>query len=148
MLLDLARIYHQLKSAEAAAGKPDAAAALAALDRALDIAEYIRQQRNGALQDATATWYEGWFPRVEEANGRRFLDKVDDVKDHLPVRTVDLSYLVYRELLYPLGEWAAQTVAARNLYAQAHHLPVREVQFDWKGITTRVSTQRVSDDEN
>ncbi len=148
MLLDLARIYHQLKSAEAVAGKPDATAALAALDRALDIAEYIRQQRNGALQDATATWYEGWFPRVEEANGRRFLDKVDDVKDHLPVRTVDLSYLVYRELLYPLGEWAAQTVAVRNLYAQSHHLPVREVQFDWKGITTRVSTQRVSDDEN
>jgi hypothetical protein len=148
MLLDLARINHQLKSAEAAAGKPDAAAALVALDRALDTAEYIRQQRNGALQDATATWYENWFPRVEEANGRRFLDKVDDVKDHLPVRTVDLSYLVYRELLYPLGEWAAQTVAARNQYAQAHHLPVREVRFDWKDTSTRVSTPRVSDDEN
>jgi hypothetical protein len=134
MLLDLARISHQLKSAETAAGKPDAAAALAALDRALDTAEYIHQQRNGALQDATATWYESWFPRVEEANGRRFLDKVDDVKDHLPVRTVDMSYLVYRELLYPLGEWFAQTVAVRNQYAQAHHLPVREVRFDWKYV--------------
>ena len=148
MLLDLARISHQLKSAETAAGKGDAAAALAALDRALDTAEYIRQQRNEALQDATATWYESWSPRVEEANGRRFLDKVDDVKDHLPVRTVDMSYLVYRELLYPLGEWVAQTVAVRNQYAQAHHLPVREVQFDWKNTSTRVSMPRGSDDEN
>jgi hexosaminidase len=148
MLLDLARISHQLKSAEAAAGKGDTAAALAALDRALDTAEYIRQQRNGALQDATATWYESWSPRVEEANGRRFLDKVDDVKDHLPVRTVDMTYLVYRELLYPLGEWVAQAVAVRNQYAQAHHLPVREVPFDWKNTSTRVSTPRGSDDDN
>jgi hypothetical protein len=148
MLLDFARISHRLRSAEAAAAKENAAAALAALDRALDTAEYIRQQRNGALQDATATWYESWFPRVEEANGRRFLDKVDDVKDHLPVRTVDMSYLVYRELLYPLGEWVAQTVSVRNQYARAHHLPVREVQFDWKNTSTPVSMLRVSDDED
>ena len=132
MILDLGRMNDLLKSAAGAAGKPDASAAVGALDEALDLAESVRQQRNAALQDATATWYKSWFPRVAEANGRRYLDKVDNVKDHYPLRTVDMSYLIYRELLYPLGEWAAEVEAARNAYAQAHHLPVRERIPDWK----------------
>ena len=97
-----------LASAQTYAGQNNAEKAVASLDRALGIAENIRQQRNQALIDLTATWYKSWFPRVPEANGRTFLDKVDDVKDHQPVRTVDMSYLVYRELLYPMGTWAAQ----------------------------------------
>ena len=101
--LDLQRISAQLKSAEMHAGQADADEAVAALDQALNIAASIHTGRNEALENATQTWYESWFPRVSEANGRRFLDKVDDVKDHLPVRTVDMSYLIYRELLYPLG---------------------------------------------
>jgi len=132
MILDMSRMNDLLKAAAAAAGKPDAPAAVGALDEALDLAESVRQRRNAALQDATATWYKSWFPRVAEANGRRYLDKVDDVKDHYPVRTVGMSYLIYRELLFPLGEWAAQVETVRNSYAQAHHLPVRESILDWK----------------
>jgi hexosaminidase len=81
-------------------------------------------------------WYKSWYPRVAEANGRRYLDEVDNVKDHLPVRTVDMSYLVYRELLYPLGQWADEVRAARNRYAQAHELPARNDRFDWKDTKT------------
>ena len=125
MLQDLARINEELKSAEAAARTPDAAAAVGAIDHALDLAESIRQQRNRTLDETTATWYRSWFPRVEEANGRRYLNRVDNVKDHVPVRTVDMSYLVYRELLYPLDDWAQQVMAVRNRYAQAHGLPLR-----------------------
>jgi hexosaminidase len=132
MLLDLQRISAQLKSAETYAGAADAEKAVAALDQALNIAESIRTRRNEALENATQTWYESWFPRVSEANGRRFLDKVDDVKDHLPVRTVDMSYLIYRELLYPLGDWASRTIAVRNEYAAAYHLPARIFSLDWK----------------
>jgi hexosaminidase len=132
MLLDLHRMSDQLKSAETYAGQAEAAKAVAALDQALNIARSIQAGRNEALENATQTWYEGWFPRVPEANGRQFLDKVDDVKDHLPVRTVDLSYLIYRELLYPLGDWASRTVAVRNEYAAAHQLPARTFSLDWK----------------
>ena len=135
MLRDLGRISQDLQSAEAAAGRADGPAALQAIDAALDLAQHIGEERNVALHDVTAAWYETWFPRVPEANGRRFLDKVDDVKDHLPVRTVDMTYLIYRQLLYPLGDWAAQTLAARNQYAQAHHLETREMRFDWKDTT-------------
>jgi hypothetical protein len=86
---------------------------------------------------------------VKEANGRKYLDKVDDIKDHQPVRTVDMSYLVYRELLYPLGEWAKTVIAVRNEYATAHKIPSRSYIFDWKDTSpakTSPRTPDVSDD--
>ena len=42
-----------------------------------------------------------------------------------------MSYLIYRELMYPLGEWAAGTETARNQFAQAHHLPPRHQKLKW-----------------
>jgi hexosaminidase len=146
MIQDLGRISDALKAAESAAGKAEAEHALASLDRAIDISENIRQHRNQALQNATATWYQSWFPRVKEANGRQYLDQVDDVKDHEPVRTVDMSYLVYRELLYPMGDWAKQVIAARNEYANAHKLPVRNLSFDWKETSKTVTAARTADE--
>jgi hexosaminidase len=131
MILALGRIDRSLKSASVSAARPDAAEALAALDEALNMAESIRDERNRALQDATTTWYKTWYPRVAEANGRTYLDQVDNVKDHVPVRTVDMSYLVYRELLFPLGEWAERVKAVRNSYAEAHNLPQRQGSLDW-----------------
>jgi flagellin-specific chaperone FliS len=148
MLLDLARIQTALQAARAAGAKADAKRAVAALDRALDIAENIREQRNQAFSDTVSTWYKTWYPRVAEANGRRFVDKVDDVKDHLPVRTVDMTYLIYRQLLYPLGDWAAKTQAVRNQYAAAHDLPARSSSWEWKDTSAIVSTPRASDGDN
>jgi hypothetical protein len=147
MLRELGRMVDALGAAQSYAGQNNAARAVAALDRALGIAENIRQARNQVLNDATATWYKTWFPRVPEANGRTFLDTVDDVKDHQPVRTVDMSYLVYRELLYPLGTWASQVTAIRNKYAQAHQLPARTEVLNWKDTSSGVSTGRTPDEE-
>jgi hexosaminidase len=148
MLLDLARINTALQASQAAAAKADAKRAVAALDRALDIAENIREQRNQAFSNAVSTWYKSWYPRVAQANGRRFVDKVDDVKDHLPVRTVDMTYLIYRQLLYPLGDWAAKTQAVRNQYAGAHDLPARPGSWDWKDTSVMVTTPRAGDGDN
>jgi len=73
MILDLGRICDLLKTAQTAAGQGDGGEALAALDEALNTAARIQRRRNRALQDATSTWYRTWFPRVAEANGRRYL---------------------------------------------------------------------------
>ena len=135
MLHDLGKISDELRSAESAAGRPHAPAALEALDRALDGAEFIRRERNRTLDETTATWYQSWFPRVEEANGRRYLNAVDDVKDHVPVRTVDMTYLIYRELLYPLDDWGQQVLTARNKYARNHGLAPRQGKLDWKSTS-------------
>jgi len=109
------------------------------LDQALNLAADIRNRRNEALRNAEEIWYQQWFPRVAEANGRRFLNQVDDVKDHLPVRTVDLSYLIYRQLLYPFDDWAQRTVAARNAYAEAHHLPAKPFSLHWNSTSVEAT---------
>ena len=135
MILELGRMSELLKAAQTAVRQGKDSEAIASLDEALNAAAGIQRRRNRALQNATSTWYKTWFPRVAEANGRRYLNQVDDVKDHRPVRTVDMSYLVYRELLYPLGDWADGTLAARNEYARAHQLPVRAGELNWKDTT-------------
>jgi hypothetical protein len=132
MLLDLQKIDNLLAAAERAAARADAREAIASVDSALDIAREIRNGRNEALHNVVQTWYKSWFPRVAEANGRRYLLEVDDVKDYLPYRTADMSYLVYRELLLPLGNWYDQVENARNQYAKGYDLPDRTDKFDWE----------------
>ena len=134
MLRSLGAIDVMLQDAAAAAGKNQAKQAIQYADRALDTARSIQWSRNRALRDAQEIWYESWYPRVPEANGRKFLNVLDDVKDHLPDRTSDMSYLVYRELLLPVGEWVDHIRSARNRYAQAHHEPERNDAFDWTDL--------------
>jgi len=137
MLRDLGKIDEMLASAAERARQGSPKEALAALDRALDLAQAIRSARNTALAQATAIWYRAWYPRVAEANGRRFLHELDDVKDHPPDRTVDMSYLVYRELLLPFGEWFEEARRARNGYAQTQGLAARRDAFDWTAYAPR-----------
>jgi len=139
MLQSMRQIDSQLKLAADHARRAESAEAVAALDQALMLASGIRDRRNEALQSAEDTWYQQWFPRVSEANGRHFLNQVDDVKDHLPVRTVELSYLIYRELLYPFDDWAKRTVAARNEYAAAHGLAPTSLSLEWNNTTIPVA---------
>jgi hexosaminidase len=136
MLSGIGRMDALVEAAQKAAAEGKAKNALESLDGALGIAENIRQHRNLALRDAVSTWYKSWWPRVEEANGRRFLHQLDDVKDHVPDRTVDMTYLVYRELQLPFGEWVSAVRGTRNQYAAANHLPEKTGEFDWRDTET------------
>ncbi len=134
MLGSLQNIDSALAEADKSATAGAASEALASLDRALDAAVQIREDRNSALADAVSTWSVTWLPRVQQAGGRRFLHEVDDVKDHLPDRTVDMSYLVYRELLLPFEAWYQATQRVRNDYARAHALPARDIPLRWNTL--------------
>ena len=90
--------------------------------------------RNRALHEAEAVWCQTWFPRVAEANGRKFLHEVDDVKDHLPDRTVEMTYLVLRQMQLPVNDWFERVRGARNRYAEAHQVPARDDKFDWQDL--------------
>ncbi len=136
MLIGIGRMCASLDAAQKAATGGKAKDALTSLDQALDIARDIQRQRNVALHDATAIWYKSWFPRVAEANGRKFLHELDDVKDHVPDRTVDMTYLVGRELLLPFGDWVASIQTARNDFAAAHHLLADTREFKWLDTET------------
>ncbi len=132
MLLAIGHMCSALESAQKAAAEDKSKDALEHLDSALGAAQNIRRQRNIALRDAIVAWQKSWLPRVESANGRKFLHQLDDVKDHVPDRTVDMSYLVYRELQLPFGEWVNAIIRARNQYAAAHQLPENSLAFDWQ----------------
>lgn len=134
MLRSLAAIDRQLQSASSAAANNQAARAVQAADRALDEARAMQWTRNRAFHDAESAFYKTWYPRVSEANGRRFLHQVDDVKDHLPDRTTDMTYLILREMQLPVNEWVERIRSARNRYAQAHQLPARDDKFDWRDL--------------
>ncbi|MCC7499979.1 MAG: beta-N-acetylhexosaminidase [Bryobacterales bacterium] len=133
-LLSLGQVDEALaRAAESAAGNQPASA-IGALDRALDEVRRMRAQRNRVYHDVVAVWYESWFPRTAEANGRRFLHELDDVKDHVPDRTVDMSYLIQRELDLRLGQWYEKVQAVRNGYAAAHQQPMRSRPLNWGSL--------------
>jgi hypothetical protein len=115
--------------------------ALGDLDQALDIAGRIRDQRNQMLQDVTATWYETWFPRVREANGRKVAREPQNFVDTKTTESAQrrqqgLLYLIDREFSLPFGDWVNRVIEARNRYAAAHHLHAREGNFDWQDAAT------------
>jgi len=131
MLLSLDAVDQALSHARdaAAAGSPHKA--ITELDKALRLAQQMRHERNMEYRDAVQTWSKSWLPRVAEANGRRYLHQVDDVKDHLPDRTVDMTYLVYRELQLPMEHWFELTQQVRNEFARSHQLPEQHLALHW-----------------
>ncbi|MGJ5813969.1 glycoside hydrolase family 20 zincin-like fold domain-containing protein [Paludibaculum fermentans] len=131
LLLDLGRISTQLQGARDAARNQKPREAVEALDRTLRLARGIQQRRNRTLRDTVSTWQKSWFPRTAAANGRTYLHELDDVKDHVPDRTVDMSYLVQRELALPMGRWVESLLNVRNAYAAAHALPGEPGAFQW-----------------
>lgn len=141
MLKGLDEINASLERAQEQAAKLKYAEAVAALDLALDAAGRIRDERNQALQDVTATWYKTWFPRVREANGRHVAHTPQSFVDTASTesarrRQEGLVYLIDRELSLPFGGWVNQVQDVRNHYAAAHSLPAREGSFDWQDTTT------------
>jgi hexosaminidase len=131
MLFHLQQIDKLLKKSSDSAFS-DPVAAISFLDQALNIVGIIRSERNETLSSVTALWYQDWYPRVAEANGRKYFDRVDDIKDHLPVRTVDMSYLVYRQIHFPLGRWAENVRVVRNQFAAEYGLPPRTEIINWE----------------
>jgi hypothetical protein len=141
MLKDLEEISTHLGTAQDRAAKLQYAEVVAALDQALDTAGRVRDERNQALHDATTTWYQTWFPRVREANGRHVARAPQDFVDTQTSETarrgqVGLLYLIDREFSLPFGEWVNELQEVRNHYATAHSLPARERKFDWRDTET------------
>ncbi len=132
MLRSLVSIDAALEAAGKAAAQGRAADAVFSVDQALATAEGIRGERNRTLRQVNDIWLQSWQPRVSEAKGRRFLHVMDDVKDHVPDWTIDMTYVIYRELLLPLGEWVSKVQVARNEYASRNNLATKEMSFDWK----------------
>ena len=134
MLLYLKKISELLQSASEMSNK-NPENALSMIDQSLNLAALIKRERNNVLDSSVNVWYNDWLPLVSEANGRKYLHAMDDVKDHRPLRTADMSYLIYRELKYPMDKWADEIVKTRNEFAHSHSLKQRVFNLKWKEYT-------------
>jgi hexosaminidase len=117
MISDLSNVNGYLKKASQKAAAKNPSQAIGFVDSALNLVGDIKMEREAVLAHIEDVWYKEWMPLVLEANGRHFLQAVDDIKDHQPVRTYDLSYLFYRQLNYPLGKWTDSVKHNRDVYA-------------------------------
>jgi hypothetical protein len=141
LLRGLEKTSRNLRTAQDQAAKLHYVDAVDALDQALDTAGVIRDERNQALHDAAVTWYETWFPRVREANGRKTARAPQDFVETEPSERsrraqVGLLYLLDREFSLPFRQWFTDVLEVRNRYAGVHHLPTREERFDWQDSET------------
>ena len=136
MLLYLKKISELLQAASEVANK-NPENSLDLIDQSLSLAALLKTERNNVLDSTVNVWYKDWLPLVKEANGRKYLHVVDDVKDHRPIRTADMSYLIYRELMYPMDKWAEETVKARNEFARRLSLKQRDFNLQWKEYSKR-----------
>jgi hexosaminidase len=141
MLRDLDEITSHLEKAQEQAANLHYADAVGDLDQTLDLAARIRDERNQVLQDVTATWYETWFPRVREANGRKVAREPQSFVDtrtteNAQRRQEGLLYLIDREFSLSFGDWVNQVRDARNRYAATHNLPIRGGAFNWQDSAT------------
>ena len=128
----LDHVAELLQAAQGAAAKLHYSDAVANLDDALGLIYDLRGQRNKALRDTTETWYKSWYPRVPEANGRKYLLVLNSVQDYPVDRTLGLKYLVRREFQLPVDTWFREVQQARNRYAAAHNLPEKTQEFAWQ----------------
>jgi hexosaminidase len=121
MLLGLDTISSLLKKA-AENAKTEPVIAVGYIDMAIRKARTMIIERDSIFNSLTSLWYLRWYPLATEANGRRFLFQVDDIKDHLPGRTTDLSYLIYPALNYHLEDWITKIITIRKSFAKNHNL--------------------------
>ncbi|SDH41415.1 Glycosyl hydrolase family 20, catalytic domain [Dyadobacter soli] len=133
MLITLNQVSDLLR--EASAAMTDPKLAIRKLDAAMEMVSKLKAQRDSTFAFVESIWFKEWQPLVEKANGRTFLHQVDDIKDHQPVRTIDLRYLIYRELHYPLDQWWNDVQKVRNAFAKQHQLPAVMKRLDWKSST-------------
>ncbi|MGE5645401.1 MAG: beta-N-acetylhexosaminidase [Acidobacteriota bacterium] len=125
-LLDgMARAEQALVRAQEAAGKDDAARAVAELVQARDIAANLGREREKNFADLTSTFEKSHYPNGREVGGRKFVLILDDVKDHFGGRTADLSYMVVPERSIGLDAWGEAVLKVADSYAKAHNLRLR-----------------------
>ena len=79
-------------------------------------------------------WYQQWYPRVKEANGHRYLNASGRCKRSSSCSYRDMTYLIYRDLHYPLGKWSQEVQNVRNNFAERNALPLRKKQLQWDEV--------------
>lgn len=123
MLLAMQRIERLLGAARDEHGRGRFERAVALLRESHQIARDVIDDRRRALRTLETVWEVSRFPRNRSVDGRRFLHVMDDVKDHVADRRVDLSYMTAPEESMGLEKWCEAMESLIAAYAASHGIP-------------------------
>ncbi len=125
LISSLAAAESDLSRAAAAAAKNDPAQAVGHLVAAHNRAARMERESAEVRRFLTTVWEKSRYPQGREVDGRKFMQVLDDTKDHFGGRTADLGYMFQPEQSIGLAQWRASLSKLTNEYAKRHNVPVR-----------------------
>lgn len=106
MLETLAEVETRLDAAREHVGNVKLKKAATELDAAVDLVRRYVADRERMLEELTATWEKGRYPKGQSVEGRDFVHVQDDTKNHHADWTPDLGYLIKPSRDLNLDGWA------------------------------------------
>lgn len=114
-----------LSKAAAAAARNDAAQAVGHLVAAHNRVARMERESAEIRRFLTTVWEKSRYPQGREVDGRKFVQVLDDTKDHFAGRTADLGYMFQPEQSIGLAQWRAGLSKITAGYAKRNNVPVR-----------------------
>jgi len=132
MLRSIGGIDKMLQTASESARKNETRQAIQSIDRALDAARAIQWSRNKALRDLQNTWYKSCIHASPKRMAANSCMSSTMVKDHLPDRTIDMSYLFIVRCCCPSASGLSRFGSHAIQYAPEASIAMRNDKLDWK----------------
>lgn len=121
----LAKVEGDLAAAALAASKKNPAEAVGHLVAAHNRVAKVEAESAGVRRHLTAVWEQSRYPQGREVGGRKFVQVLDDTKDHFAGRTADLGYMFQPEESIGLAQWRASLGKITAAYAKRNKVEVK-----------------------
>jgi hypothetical protein len=125
-VLNLAKVEDYLVIASGSVDDPEKA--VGQLINAYKLTGKILKNQDEMWSAFKTTWYKGRLPKNQSRNGKDFLHRFDDVKDHFADRRVGLDYMVAPFERMHISEWREQLGKIATEYAGLHNIPVEGLE--------------------
>ncbi len=125
LLASLADAERDLSLASAEAAKNRPAPAVGHLVSASNRVARIEQDAAAVERNITEVFEKSRYPNGREVDGKKFVQVLDDTKDHWAGRTPDLRYMFAPERSIGLAAWRAKIDSITREYAAHNKVPVR-----------------------
>lgn len=121
----LADAESSLEKASEAAAKKQPAQAVGHAVSAYNAVEKLERDGTTHFRNVERVFEKTWQPAGRTVNGRKFVQVLDDTKDHFAGRTSDLGYMQAPELSVGLASWREKLKGLIEGYAKANNVPVK-----------------------
>ena len=120
-VVNLAKVEDYLTEASKS---DEPAQAVGQLINAYKLSGKIINDQHAMWSDFTATWNKSRLPKNQSRNGKKYLHRFDDVKDHFADRRMGLDYMMAPFERMQMEAWRQQLGKIITGYAGIHNIPV------------------------